>query len=102
MLVGRGSNLGGSRPDVVGVVMKGRQEGMRRRGGGSRMIGSTHICGSVSCVVPHIIHQAREVFQAVRDVVRQQQDAHRLRTHRVKYLLSVSKDNREKTYKSLL
>lgn len=75
-----GSNLGGGRPDIVGVVMKGRQEGMSRRGGGSRVIGSTHICGSVSSIVPDVVHQGGQVLQAVRDVVRKEQYAHGLRT----------------------
>lgn len=64
--------------------MKRGQEGMsrsrRRRIRGSRVIGSTHVCGSVSGIVPNVVHQGGEVLQAVWDVVRKEQDAHRLRT----------------------
>lgn len=80
MLKRQGSNLKGSRPDIVGVVMKRGQEGMSRRGRGSRVMGSTHVCGSVSSIVPDVVHQGGEVLQAVWDVVRKEQDAHRLRT----------------------
>lgn len=76
-----GSNLGGGRPDIVGVVVERGEESMSRRGRGSRVMGSTHVCGSVSGVVPHVVHQGGEVLQAVRDVVREEQDAHRLRTY---------------------
>lgn len=71
MLVG-GSNLGGARPDIVGVVMKGGQEGMSGRRRGSRVIGSTHVCGTVSGVIPDVIHEGGEVLQAVWDVVRKE------------------------------
>lgn len=80
-----GGNLGGDRSDIAWVVMKTGQEGMstsrrRRRRRGSRVIGSTHVCGSVSGIVPNVVHQGGEVLQAVWDVVRKEQDAHRLRT----------------------
>lgn len=79
------SNLGGGGPDILGVVMKGGQEGMSRRGGGrgrgSRVIGSTHVCGPVSGVVPDVVHQRGQVLQAVGDVVRKEQDAHRLKVN---------------------
>ena len=81
MGVGGWSNLGCGGPDIMGVVMKGGQEGMGRGRRGSGVIGSTHVCGSVSGVVPDVVHQGGEVLQAVWDVVRKQQDAHRLRTH---------------------
>lgn len=76
---GRG-NLRRSRPDIVRVMMKGREEGMSRRRGGSKVGGSTHICGAVPGVVPDVIHQGGEMLQAVGDVVRKEQDAHRLQT----------------------
>lgn len=75
------------------VVMKGGQEGMRRSSSRGRrrrrrrrsgVIGSTHVCGSVSGVVPDVVHEGGEVLQAVWDVVRKEQDAHRLTTHRHK------------------
>lgn len=74
-------NLGGGRPEIAWVVMKRGQEGMSGRRTGSRMVGSTHVCGSVSGVVPNVVHQVGEVLQTVRDVVREQQDAHRLGTN---------------------
>lgn len=77
---GWGSNLEGGRANIVGVVMKGGHEGMNRRGKGTRVRGSTHVCGSVSSVVPDVVHQGGEMLQAVGDVVRKEQDAHRLRT----------------------
>lgn len=75
------SNLGGGRSDILRVVMKGGQEAMRRRRRRRRrrMTGSTHVCGSVSSVVPDVVHQCGEVLQAVGDVVGKQQEAHRLR-----------------------
>lgn len=75
-----GSNLGGSRSDSVGVVMKRRQEGVRRRRRGWRVTGPTHVCGSVSGVVPDVVDQVRKMLQAVWDVMRKQQDAHGLKT----------------------
>lgn len=64
--------------------MKKGQEGVSRGGGkGTRVIGSTHVCGSVSSVVPDVVHKGGEVLQAVGDVVRKEQEAHRLR-HRHK------------------
>lgn len=74
-------NLGGGRPENAWVVMKRGQEGMSGRRTGSETVGSTHVCGSVSGVVPNVVHQVGEVLQTVRDVVREQQDAHRLRTN---------------------
>lgn len=74
------SNLEGGRPDIMWVVMKGGEEGVRRGGRGSRMMVSTHICGSVSSIVPDVVHQAGQVLQAVWDVVREEKDAHRLTT----------------------
>lgn len=69
-----GSNLGGGRSDILRVVMKGGQEAMRRRRRRRRRVtGSTHVCGSVSGVVPDVVHQRGEVLQAVGDVVGKQQ-----------------------------
>ena len=97
------SNLVGGRPDTVRAVMKGGQEGMSRRGRGSRVIRSTHVCGSVSSVVPHVVHQGGKVLQAVWDIVRKEKDAHRLRrqTHRVRdhisFLLLKKRDDKTDT-----
>lgn len=71
----------------------------RRRIRGSRVIGSTHVCGSVSGIVPNVVHQGGEVLQAVWDVVRKEQDAHRLRTQSqgsnvASILTSVSTENK--------
>lgn len=74
-------NLGGGRPEIAWVVMKRGQEGMSGRRRGSRVVGSTHVCGSVSGVVPNVVHQVGEVLQTVWDVVRKQQDAHCLRVN---------------------
>lgn len=73
-------NLGGGRPEIAWVVMERGQEGMSGRRRGSRTVGPTHVCGSVSSVVPDVVHQVGEVLQAVGDVVRKEQDAHCLRT----------------------
>lgn len=73
-------NLGGGGPEIAWVVMKRGQEGMSGRRRGSRTVRPTHICGSVSGVVPNVVHQVGEVFQTVWDVVRKEQDAHCLRT----------------------
>lgn len=47
---------------------------------GPPLVGRTHICWPVTSVVPNVIHQGGEVLQALRDVVRKEQDAHCLRT----------------------
>lgn len=65
-------NLGGGRPEIAWVVMKRGQEGMSGGRRGSRAVGPTHICGSVSSVVPNVVHQVGEVLQTVRDVVRKE------------------------------
>lgn len=62
--------------------MKRGQEGVSGGERGSRVMGSTHVCGSVSSIVPDVVHQAGQVLQAVWDVVREEQDAHRLATRR--------------------
>lgn len=66
------SNLGSRRPDIVGVLMKGGQEAVSRGKWGPWMIGSTHICGPVSGVVPDVVHHGGQVLQAVGDVVRKE------------------------------
>jgi len=43
--------------------------------------GATHVCGAISSVVPDVVHQGGQVLQAVRDVVRKQQDTHGLEGH---------------------
>ena len=60
--------------------MKRGQEGMSGGRRVSRLIGSTHVCGSVSSIVPDVVYQGGEVLQTVWDVVRKEQDTHRLRT----------------------
>lgn len=75
-------NLGGGRPEIAWVVMERGQEGMSGRRRGSRAVGSTHVCGSVSGVVPDVVHQVGEVLQTVGDVVGEQQYAHCLRTNK--------------------
>lgn len=73
------SNLSSSRPDVVWVLMKRGQEAVSRRKRGPGMIGSTHVCGPVSSIVPDVVHHGGQVLQTVRDVVRKEQDAHCLK-----------------------
>lgn len=46
------------------------------------VIGSAYVSGSVSSIVPNVIHQRGEVLQALRDVVRKKKDAHCLQVHR--------------------
>lgn len=65
----------------MGMLMKGGQEGVSRsRRGSGVMIGSTHICGSVSSIVPYVVHHGGQVLQTVRDVVWEQQNTHCLQT----------------------
>lgn len=76
---------GGVTWEVAGLRLRGCcWKGDRKvwaEGGGDRgRRGSTHICGPVPSVVPNVIHQGGEVLQALRDVVRKEQDAHCLRT----------------------
>lgn len=74
--------LGGRRPDIAWVMVKRGEEGIIGRTQGSRTTESTHVCGPVSSIIPNIIHQVRKVLQAVGDVMRKEQDAHCLHTHR--------------------
>lgn len=61
------------------MMMKGGEEGLSRRQGGS-----THVCGAVPGVVPDVVHHGGEMLQAFGDVVRKEQDAHRLQTQQQK------------------
>lgn len=80
LFVDGGCNLEGGRHEIAWVLLKRGQEGMSRGRRWSRVVRPTHICGPVSSVVPNVIHQGGEVLQALRDVVRKEQDAHCLRT----------------------
>lgn len=75
---------GGVTWEVAGLSLRGAAEkgtgGYEQREEGIEGVGPTHICGPVSSVVPNVIHQGGEVLQALRDVVRKEQDAHCLRT----------------------
>lgn len=70
------SNLRRGWPDSMRSLMKGGEEDMGR--GVLRLRRSTHICGTVSSIVPDIIHQGGEVLQTVWDVVWEEQNTHSL------------------------